>query len=172
MLIVKGTLGAAPSELTADVIVWDVAEGESLPSRSTAPVLAIVAAEKEACGALSSGARGALPRSSEASRIGPAAVAVASGHVVLDPSFAQRWLAFETELAAPAGAVPSELLSPREREVLSLLSEGLSNRDIAERLGISRHTAKFHVNAILDKLGAETRTEAVVLAARSGLLTL
>jgi two-component system nitrate/nitrite response regulator NarL len=72
---------------------------------------------------------------------------------------------------APVDQVPA-LLSPREQEVLELLSEGLSNRDIAERLGISRHTAKFHVNAILDKLGATTRTEAVVLAARSGVLTL
>jgi two-component system nitrate/nitrite response regulator NarL len=56
--------------------------------------------------------------------------------------------------------------------VLELLAEGLSNRLIAARLGISEHTAKFHVNAILDKLGAETRTEAVVLAARSGVLSL
>jgi two-component system, NarL family, nitrate/nitrite response regulator NarL len=52
------------------------------------------------------------------------------------------------------------------------MAEGLSNKLIAERLKISDHTAKFHVNAILNKLGAETRTEAVVLAARRGLLML
>ena len=92
---------------------------------------------------------------------------MASGHWVLDESFATALLPL-TEVERPS----VNLLSPREQEVLSLLSEGLSNRDVATRLGISRHTAKFHVNAILDKLGATTRTEAVVLAARSGLLTL
>ena len=56
--------------------------------------------------------------------------------------------------------------------MLALLSEGLSNKGIAARLGISDHTAKFHVNAILGKLGAETRAEAIVLAARSGLVVL
>ena len=64
-----------------------------------------------------------------------------------------------------------EPLTPREREVLGLLAEGLTNRAIAERLGISEHTAKFHVNAILGKLGVETRTEAVGEAARLGLVT-
>jgi DNA-binding CsgD family transcriptional regulator len=52
------------------------------------------------------------------------------------------------------------------------MAEGLSNKLIAARLSISEHTAKFHVNAILDKLGAETRTDAVVLAARRGILLL
>jgi len=56
--------------------------------------------------------------------------------------------------------------------VLSLMAEGLSNKLIADRLKISDHTAKFHVNAILNKLDAETRTEAVVSAARRGLLML
>jgi DNA-binding NarL/FixJ family response regulator len=57
-------------------------------------------------------------------------------------------------------------------EVLHLLAEGLTNRAIAERLHISEHTAKFHVNAILGKLGASSRTEAVVRAARLGLTSL
>lgn len=64
------------------------------------------------------------------------------------------------------------VLTPREAEVLGLLAEGLSNKLIADRLKVSDHTAKFHVNSILNKLGAETRTEAVVLAARRGLLML
>jgi DNA-binding NarL/FixJ family response regulator len=55
-------------------------------------------------------------------------------------------------------------------EVLALLAEGLANRAIAQRLGISEHTVKFHLNAILGKLGAQSRTEAVVLAIRLGLL--
>ena len=64
------------------------------------------------------------------------------------------------------------VLTPRESEVLQLLAEGLPNKAIAERLGISDHTAKFHVNAILGKLGASTRTEALAQAARLGLVLL
>jgi DNA-binding NarL/FixJ family response regulator len=65
-----------------------------------------------------------------------------------------------------------ESLTDRELQVLSRLAEGLSNKQIAARLGISEHTAKFHVNAILGKLGVQSRTEAVVRAARLGLLML
>ncbi len=55
---------------------------------------------------------------------------------------------------------------------MQLLAQGLSNRRIAERLGISEHTAKFHVNSIIGKLGAQTRTDAAVRAARMGLVLL
>jgi DNA-binding NarL/FixJ family response regulator len=65
---------------------------------------------------------------------------------------------------------PDEPLTTREQDVLELLSLGLSNKRIAERLGISEHTVKFHVNAIYGKLGASTRTEAVNRALRRGLL--
>jgi DNA-binding CsgD family transcriptional regulator len=65
-----------------------------------------------------------------------------------------------------------EPLTHRETEVLQLLAQGLTNRRIGERLGISEHTAKFHVNAILGKLGAQTRGEAIAHAARLGLLLL
>jgi DNA-binding NarL/FixJ family response regulator len=63
-----------------------------------------------------------------------------------------------------------ESLTPREREVLVLLSLGLSNREVAERLGISPHTAKFHVSSIFGKLGAESRAEAVSQGIRDGLI--
>jgi DNA-binding NarL/FixJ family response regulator len=63
-----------------------------------------------------------------------------------------------------------ETLTPRELEVLELLAAGLSNKEIAERLRVSFHTVKFHVNSILGKLGASSRTEVVGLAARAGLL--
>jgi len=65
-----------------------------------------------------------------------------------------------------------ESLTPRELEVLHLIGQGLSNRAIASRLAISEHTAKFHVNAILGKLGAQTRAEAVAQGVRLGLLLL
>jgi len=63
-------------------------------------------------------------------------------------------------------------LTERERQVVQLLTEGLSNKLIADRLGISDHTAKFHVNGVMMKLGASTRTEAVVEAMRRGLIRL
>jgi DNA-binding NarL/FixJ family response regulator len=65
-----------------------------------------------------------------------------------------------------------EPLTPREQEVLELLAEGLPNKAIAARLGISDQTVKFHVASISAKLGATNRTEAVRLALRRGLLTL
>ncbi|MBI1880571.1 MAG: response regulator transcription factor, partial [Chloroflexi bacterium] len=63
-------------------------------------------------------------------------------------------------------------LTPRELEVLQLLAEGLPNKAIARRLDISDHTVKFHVNAILSKLSAQSRTDAVVRATRLGLILL
>ncbi|MCC6386326.1 MAG: response regulator transcription factor [Dehalococcoidia bacterium] len=63
-------------------------------------------------------------------------------------------------------------LTAREREVLTLMAAGLPNKTIALRLGISEHTAKFHVGTVLAKLGAASRTEAVMTAARRGLLPL
>jgi DNA-binding NarL/FixJ family response regulator len=68
--------------------------------------------------------------------------------------------------------LPGEQMTRREREVLALLGEGLSNRSIAERLGISDHTVKFHLAAIYGKLHATTRAEAVRRAFQKGLLTL
>ena len=65
-----------------------------------------------------------------------------------------------------------EALTPRETEVLRLLAEGFSNREIAARLEISEHTIKFHIGSILGKLGASTRTEAVTRGLRSGLIEL
>jgi DNA-binding NarL/FixJ family response regulator len=166
-LVLKEALGSATPGLLADVVVWDAPEAAP---PMVIPTLVLVNAAEEARSALQAGALGALARSSPASAIAPAALAVASGHWVLDAAFAPALLDLRATPAAMAPTPP--LLSPREAQVLELLAEGLSNRDIAERLGISRHTAKFHVNGILDKLGATTRTEAVVLAARGGLLTL
>ncbi len=165
-LVLKEALATADTPVVADVVVWDWPESEH--SGSLAPVLALVSAPQEARQALRAGARGALSRSTPTHAIAAAALAVASGHWVLDETFASALL----HLGEATSATTPSLISPREQQVLELLSEGLSNRDLAARLGISRHTAKFHVNAILDKLGATTRTEAVVIAARSGLLTL
>jgi DNA-binding NarL/FixJ family response regulator len=95
--------------------------------------------------------------------------AVAQGLVVLPPVMAERLFN-----SPPAIAVEPiiEALTAREREVLDLISQGLSNKLIANRLQISEHTVKFHVSSIFTKLGATSRTEAVSLGARQGLITL
>ena len=74
--------------------------------------------------------------------------------------------------AGSASADGDILLTPRELEVLTLLAEGMSNKAIARRLGISVHTAKFHVGALIDKLDAVGRTDAVAHAARRGVIHL
>jgi two-component system nitrate/nitrite response regulator NarL len=93
-----------------------------------------------------------------------ATAAAAQGFTVV-PSALLGSAARERELEASP-----EPLTPREGEVLDLLAQGLTNRQIAERLGISEHTAKFHVGSLLAKLGAASRTEAVTIATRRGLL--
>jgi DNA-binding NarL/FixJ family response regulator len=82
--------------------------------------------------------------------------------------------ALSAALLAPRDRVPapSEELTARELQVLQALAEGLPNKAIALRLGISEHTIKFHVNSILSKLGAQSRTDAVVRASRLGLIIL
>jgi len=75
--------------------------------------------------------------------------------------------------AAQAAVVSADIdLTPRERDVLVLMAEGASNKAIARRLGISVHTAKFHVGSLLDKLDATGRTDAVAHAARRGVINL
>jgi DNA-binding NarL/FixJ family response regulator len=117
------------------------------------------------------GARGLLPRDAPVERIAAALIAVTHGLAAIEPELASGFL-FEAEPPALSGAPLIEPLTAREIEVLRLLSEGLSNKAIAARLNISEHTVKFHVNAILGKLGAESRTEAVVRATRLGLIFL
>jgi DNA-binding NarL/FixJ family response regulator len=158
----------------ADVVLADLgaAEGPADPlpplGGGDVPVLAIVADERQARSALLAGARGALLRGTpEPERLRAALESVGLGLTVLDGATATL-----LRPRTPALLPSAETLTPRERETLQLLSEGLSNRQIAERLGIGERTAKFHVNSILAKLGAETRTEAVVLAARLGLVIL
>jgi DNA-binding NarL/FixJ family response regulator len=113
-----------------------------------------------------------LPREAGPEQLAAAARAVAAGLVTIDPTLAPALLA---QPAAARQTVPedaAEELTAREREVLTLMAEGLANKQIAARLGISEHTVKFHVAAILAKLGAASRTEAGYVAARRGLIAL
>jgi DNA-binding NarL/FixJ family response regulator len=169
---------ASPAELEdsaddeADVVAWDVGVSGAFDRlRSLAerlPVVAVLWSEDQAGEALAAGARGVLLRDRVEDRLVPALAAAAAGLVTLDEGLAES--ALRPRPAHPPTLV--EPLTPREVEVLQLLAEGLTNRRIGERLGISEHTAKFHVNAILGKLGAQSRSEAVAQAARLGLVLL
>ncbi|MBF5046246.1 response regulator transcription factor [Aggregicoccus sp. 17bor-14] len=164
-----GELETALAESAPDALLWDAglhAAGPlEAPEVGGAPVLALVPDEAVAERALEAGARGLLPRDASAAQLLAGLTALAHGLLVFEPSLAPL------RSSTPHRTVP-EALTPREREVLQLLAEGASNKDIAQRLAISEHTAKFHVNAVLAKLGVQRRTEAVVRAARLGWVTL
>jgi DNA-binding NarL/FixJ family response regulator len=113
-----------------------------------------------------------LPRDAPMDELQATVQAAAHGLVVLPAALAERMLSQPASVEALAPAPLDEPLTPREREVLELLAEGLSNKLIARRLQISEHTVKFHVSSIYAKLGASSRTEAVSQGARRGLITL
>jgi DNA-binding NarL/FixJ family response regulator len=114
------------------------------------------------------GAAAVLPSDASAAIVG-AAIALAAQGLRLLPDRAFRSLA---GIEIPPSADDAPVLTPREREVLAAMADGAPNKVIARRLGISFHTAKFHVASILTKLDAETRTEALARAARMGLVML
>ena len=152
-----------------DVILWDPGWEPDLSSdrltdlaEGGVPVVALLSASDQATAAWAAGARGLLRRDTGTEALLAAIAAAAQGLAVIDPA-----LAPPLPLAHPGSP---ETLTPRELEVLRLLAEGLPNKAIALRLDISEHTVKFHLNAILGKLGAQSRTEAVVQAIRLGLV--
>jgi DNA-binding NarL/FixJ family response regulator len=111
-----------------------------------------------------------LPRDAQRGEITAAVQAVAAGLVALRgesiADLAQAGLRTQRTAEAP----PIEPLTPRELEVLRLVAQGLANKRIAQALGISEHTAKFHVGSILGKLDATTRAEAVAIGLRDRLI--
>ena len=160
-----------------DVAAMDGRRGAVRQAPGAHSLLSLVARTAEDYGL----AFGALPRDATRDEIIAALTAVSNGLVVLDRRLARDFLSFRQSaaVAAPlrvpgdaAGGEMLETLTGREMEVLQLLAEGLPNKLIAARLHITEHTAKFHVSSIMLKLGASSRTEAVTLAARRGLLLL
>jgi two-component system, NarL family, response regulator YdfI len=137
------------------------------------PIVVLESAENAAAGSdlLRQGARAILPAGISPSELVAALRAVASGLIVLHPS---------TVAAIPHAAMNTsrstdewiEPLTKREKEVLQMLAAGLGNKEIAAKLNISDHTAKFHVGSILGKLGVSTRAEAVATGIRRGLVLL
>lgn len=161
-----------------DVLLWDVGwdgaerlEVLSALAEEMPPILAI-AADDSAATLWAAGVRGVVGRTVNAELLAAALAAVANGLGVFQPTQS-------TERAVPpsrafAGNAPPELeaLTPREMDVLVAMADGLSNKLIARALGISEHTVKYHVNSILGKLDAQSRTDAVVRATRAGILLL
>jgi DNA-binding NarL/FixJ family response regulator len=114
---------------------------------------------------LRAGARGYLLKGASRQEIFDAVRTVHAGGSLLEPGVTTRLLDHVRD-----GGEQTEPLTPRELEVLALISEGLHNSEIAGRLFVTERTVKFHVSSILAKLGADNRTEAVALAARRGLI--
>ena len=156
-----------------DVIVWDVSWETSnavnslgLLPENAPPVLALAVTSDQAAQARAAGAQALLSRDASPEALAAAAVALSHGLQVTDPALAGVSAVATPELGS------ASLLTPREQDVLKLLAEGLPNKGVASRLEVSEHTVKFHVNSIMGKLNAQSRTEAVILATRLGLLPL
>ena len=124
---------------------------------------------------LSTGRVSLLPLTLSAEQLQSAIAALTAGLMVLHPEIAEVLSPSTGNRFSSAEGLPEPLLEPlttREIEVLNQLAAGLSNKAIASDLGISEHTVKFHISAILSKLGAASRTEAVTVGIRTGLVML
>lgn len=161
---------AAEPISSSEAVLWEYDPEDAIRVAGLAasiPVVVFVDDAEAGHDAWARGASAVLARDIDAERLAKALPAALSGLRVLDPSL-------ELDLGARAHQPPPNApeLSKRESEVMALLADGASNKEIAASLSVSVNTAKFHVRSILDKLGAESRTEAVVLAARWGLIVL
>jgi DNA-binding NarL/FixJ family response regulator len=169
------TLPADLDVYQPDVVVWDLGWGPVSADQLEdwrdlqLPLIALLPDDSQVPAVWSAGAIALLLRDSSGEQLAAAITAAAQGLAVFDPEFVP---AFRTATDSEHPQVEAADLTPRELDVLRLLAEGLPNKAIALRLHISDHTVKFHINAILGKLHAQSRTEAVVRATRSGLLSL
>jgi DNA-binding NarL/FixJ family response regulator len=162
-----------PPELApADALLWDVGwngAGDSVEVVALdLPVVALIGDADQATEAWAAGVRGLLWRNTPEDGIMAAVQACCAGFLVMAPGLA------EAVRPAPSGTGEAgEVdLTARETEVLQLVAQGMTNKAIGYQLAISEHTVKFHLNAILGKLGAQSRTDAVVKATRQGLISL
>lgn len=159
-------------ESLVDVVVWDLGwdPPEPLPDMREAgvSVVALLPDDSFASAAWAAGAKVLLRRDSDGEKMKLGLDAAASNFILIDPSLATPLLPDTPN----DDTLLTETLTSREQQVLQLLAEGLPNKNIARQLGISEHTVKFHVNAIMNKLGAQSRTEAVVRATRAGVIML
>jgi two-component system, NarL family, response regulator YdfI len=157
-----------------DVIVIETGSIRDLllePTSDAAIVLLTEVTEARAISRLlRSGVRAILSRESDPDDVLSAIYAAYEGLVLLSTPTAESLAAVYGDQPMEGEAEFSEEITSRETDVLKMLAQGLVNKDIGARLGISEHTVKFHISSILDKLGASTRTEAVTLGIRRGLI--
>ncbi len=159
-----GSAEEAIGRVQADVVLLDLelpgmSGLDAIPQfRAAVLVLTAYDAEEDVERAIGAGAKGYLLKGASLQEIERAIKALARGESYLDPRVASRVIA------------PRQRLSAREREVLRLVAAGRSNKEIATKLRISERTAKFHVTAIFNKLGAENRAQAVAIAAERRLI--
>lgn len=168
-------LDGALDEHGADVLLLDAGAD---PARAgawldtlrptAAPAVALLVDATRIDDVFALGVLGALARDASVLAVRAALASAAHGLVVMDPGF----LRARTTTGERRSAEPMDSLTPREVEVLALLATGMPNKLIAHHLGITEHTAKFHVTAVMAKLGAQSRTDAVIRAARRGMVAL
>ena len=181
----SGSLAGLVVDLAPDVVLLDAPDGdpmgalrglEALP-HPPAVVLLGGAGRVPSAAVLRAGVRAVLPLEATGAEIAAAIEAAAAGLVALRPESVGDL----RRLGAPAGSIGRDAgshapdldrqpLTARETEILGMIAEGLGNKLIAARLGISGHTVKFHVASIFAKLGAGSRTEAVTIGLRRGLI--
>jgi DNA-binding NarL/FixJ family response regulator len=176
-----GLVGLAErvEELQPDVVLIDLAQPDpqfaplaaSLQGAGTAVVVLVDEPDANWISrVLRAEVRALLAREASREEIHSAIHAASNGMVLLDPEITKDLLAGDRQSGADPTLEMVDALTPREIEVLRMMAEGLGNKEIAARLGISDHTVKFHISSILAKTGASTRTEAVTLGIRMGLI--
>lgn len=170
-----GALAERIRELQPDVVVIEHRGALDDPGEalfSSGPVFILLTDREDAAAtvtSLHSGLRAVLPLDAAAHEIAAAIAAAAEGLIVLHPD-----LVASLPISGPAPRAPAAdaALTPREIEVLRMLAEGLANKNIAWKLGISEHTVKFHITSIFTKLNVSSRAEAVATGMRRGLILL
>ncbi|HEX2711198.1 MAG TPA: response regulator transcription factor [Candidatus Acidoferrales bacterium] len=145
----------------ASVLLEEAANGASV-------ILLVHGSPSDWADALQQGVKAVLPTSMTGAQVAAAIEAAAAGLGIFYPSEVENL--FRSQRMNESLETLPEPLTPREIEVLRLLAEGLGNKEIASRLAISEHTVKFHVASIMGKLGAASRTEAVTLGIRRGIV--
>jgi len=171
------------SRLDPDVILMDLVmpnldgvgamqELKQRASRSRVIVLTSFLEDDRLLPALEAGAAGYLLKNSQPAELARAVRAAHAGEAIIDPTVAARLVHALSERSPAAADDQTDLdhLTGREREVLTLIARGRSNKRIALELGISEKTVKTHVGHVLAKLGVTDRTQAAVLAVRHGLV--
>jgi NarL family two-component system response regulator YdfI len=167
-------------DLQPDVVLLDIGSPADeamsivLESHAEAPSATLVILTDDvdkflAAEALRSGVRAILPRETKPEEIFAAIQASIAGLVVIHPDALDSLLSTDAEKQSELDS-SDQILTPREIEVLRMIAEGLGNKEIASKLGISDHTVKFHISSTFAKLGASNRAEAVTLGIRHGFI--